>query len=176
MGVYGVEPESEEGEGDISERAHYAATGAAGLVLGPLRRWPERIGYAAAIWSLIYGALGLYWALGGAGFPFGSENDTGAALSILGGVRAGFGAPVIAALVMAGAVVAMARTRQGGGVLRALLLAVATEEWTARFLEYVGSEPSGELRVHLAQVAGMEGRVRWLGDLATMLPPGGTRT
>jgi RNA polymerase sigma factor (sigma-70 family) len=30
------------------------------------------------------------------------------------------------------------------------LLAVATEERTARFLESVGSEPSGELRVHLA--------------------------
>ncbi|UVI29603.1 hypothetical protein [Paenibacillus spongiae] len=30
--------------------------------------------YAAAVWSFLYGVLGLYWALGGAGFPFG-END-----------------------------------------------------------------------------------------------------
>jgi len=78
----------------------------------------------------VYGILGLYWTLGGAGFPFGSERDPGATLSILGGVRAGFGAPVLAALGLAGAVaaVAMARTRQGGEVLRALLLGFA---WVA---------------------------------------------
>jgi hypothetical protein len=94
------------------------------------RRWPGWIGYVAAAWSLAYGLLGLYWALGGAGFPFGSENDPGAALSILGGVRTGTGAPVIAALGLAGAVaaVAMARARRGHGVLRAALLGFA---WVA---------------------------------------------
>ena len=77
----------------------------------------------------MYGILGLYWTLGGAAFPFG-ENDPGAALSILGGVRAGFGAPVIAALGLAGAVVAvaMARTRRQRGILRAALLGFA---WVA---------------------------------------------
>src|SRR5918994_826382 len=60
------------------------------------------------------------------GLPYGM-NDPGAALSILGGVCASFGAPVIAALGLAGAVatVAMARTRQGGGGLRAALLGFA---------------------------------------------------
>ncbi|MDP8946783.1 MAG: hypothetical protein M3N09_01605 [Actinomycetota bacterium] len=93
------------------------------------RRWPGWIGYAAAAWSLAYGLLGLYWTLGGPGFPFG-KNDPGAALSILGGVRAGFGAPVIAALGLAGAVaaVAMARTRRQRGLLRAALLGFA---WVA---------------------------------------------
>ena len=43
-------------------------------------------------------------------------------------------------------------------------LAVATEERTARFLESVGSEPSGELRVHLAQVNGEPGVVLTTGD------------
>jgi hypothetical protein len=95
-----------------------------------LRRWPGWIGYVAAAWSVVYGLLGLYWTLGGTGFPFGSENDAGAALSILGGVRAGFGAPVLAALGLAGAVaaVAMARTRRRRGVLRAALLGFA---WVA---------------------------------------------
>jgi hypothetical protein len=37
------------------------------------QRWPEWVGYAAAAWSLAYGLLGLWWALGGAGFPFGTE-------------------------------------------------------------------------------------------------------
>ena len=88
------------------------------------RRWPGWIGYVAAAWSLAYGLLGLYWTLGGADFPFGSENDPGAALSVFGGVRAEAGAPVIAALGLVGAVaaVAMARTRQGRGALRAALL------------------------------------------------------
>jgi hypothetical protein len=94
------------------------------------RRWPGWIGYVAAAWSLAYGLLGLYWALGGAGFPFGSENDPRAALSILGGMRAEAGAPVIAALGLAGAVaaVAMARTRRQRGVLRPALLGFA---WVA---------------------------------------------
>ncbi|HET9965602.1 MAG TPA: hypothetical protein VFQ10_09425 [Rubrobacter sp.] len=93
------------------------------------RGWPGWIGYVAAAWSLTYGLLGLYWTLGGAGFPFG-KNDPGAALSILGSGRADFGAPVIAALGLAGVVaaVAMARTQRGGGVLRAALLGFA---WVA---------------------------------------------
>ena len=92
------------------------------------RRWPGWIGYVAAAWSLAYGLLGLYWALGGAGFPFG-ENDPGAALSVFGGAQAGTGAPVIAALGLAGAVAAvtMVRTR-GRGALRAALLGFA---WVA---------------------------------------------
>jgi hypothetical protein len=92
------------------------------------RRWAGWIGYVAVAWSLVYGILGLYWSLGGAAFPFG-ENDAGAALSILGGVRVETGAPVISALGLAGAVaVVMARTRQGRGVLRAVLLGFA---WVA---------------------------------------------
>ena len=35
------------------------------------RNWPVWAGYATAAWSLGYGLLGLYWALGGDGFPFG---------------------------------------------------------------------------------------------------------
>src|SRR5918994_5384221 len=63
---------------------------------------------------------------GWCGLPYG-KNDPGAALSILGGVCASFGAPVIAALGLASAVaaVAMALTRQGGGGLCAALLGFA---------------------------------------------------
>jgi hypothetical protein len=90
------------------------------------RRWPRWAGYAAGGWSLAYGALGLYWALGGTGFPFGSGNDPQRALSVLGGVRAETAAPVIAVLGMVGAIVAglMATTR-GRGASRAALLAFA---------------------------------------------------
>jgi hypothetical protein len=85
----------------------------------------------AAAWSLAYGALGLYWASGGAGFPFG-ESDPAAVFSVLGGVRAETAAPVIAALGLIGASVAvlMARTARSrrSGPLRVALLALA---WTA---------------------------------------------
>jgi len=89
-------------------------------------RWPAWIGFAAAAWSLVYGVLGLWWALGGGGFPFGSANDPGAALSVLGGVRAETGAPVIAALGLVGAVVAVTMVRRRErGTLGALLLYLA---------------------------------------------------
>jgi hypothetical protein len=97
------------------------------------RRWPEWVGYAAAAWSLIYGGLGLYWALGGAGFPFGSESDPRVAtLSIFGDARTETGAPVIAVLGLAGALVAvtMART-QGRGIFRRALLGFAATASTA---------------------------------------------
>jgi hypothetical protein len=92
------------------------------------RGWSGWIGYVAAAWSLAYGLLGLYWALGGAGFPFG-ENDPGAALSVFGGAQAETGAPAIAALGLIGAVAAVAtvRTRRRG-VFRAMLLGFA---WVA---------------------------------------------
>jgi hypothetical protein len=78
-----------------------------------LTRWSGWVGYAAAAWSLIYGLLGLYWALGGAGFPFGTENDPGAAAeSILGGAQADTAAPLIAAPGLAGAAVAFAMVRR----------------------------------------------------------------
>lgn len=91
------------------------------------RRWPDWTGYAAGAWSLVYGGLvlGLYWTLGSVGFPFG-ESDPQAALSVLGGVRAEFGAPVIAALGLVGASVAGAMARmRGRGILRVVMLAFA---------------------------------------------------
>lgn len=94
------------------------------------RRWPEWIGYAAAAWSLLYGALilGLYGALGRRGFPFG-EGDPQAALSVLGGLTADVGAPVIAVVCVFGAVVAVATARAWGrGPIR---LALLTFAWTA---------------------------------------------
>ncbi len=76
------------------------------------------------------GALGLYWALGGAGFPFGTENDPEAAAeSILGSAQSDTAAPVIAGLGLVGAVVtlAMARGRgsRGPRILRAALVVFA---------------------------------------------------
>jgi hypothetical protein len=98
--------------GDVVEKTRDTAAGKASAAHRLWRRPPGWIGYAAGAWSLIYGAFGLYWALGGAGFPFGAENDPQSALSILGGVRAEVGAPVIAVLGLASAVAAVAMTRR----------------------------------------------------------------
>jgi hypothetical protein len=96
--------------------------------------WPTSVGYAAALWSATYGASGLYWAIGGAGFPFGTGHDPWAHLSVLAAARPPGTAPVIAALGAVGTVagVAMARGwgrgRQAAAVLaQSALLALA---WT----------------------------------------------
>ena len=98
-------------------RGMKVSEGTKGIVTGRVRiaprrqltRWPGWVGYAAATWSLIYGALGLYWALGGTGFPFGTANDPEATSeSILGGVQADTAAPLIAGLGLVGTVAALA--------------------------------------------------------------------
>lgn len=93
------------------------------------RRWPEWAAPAAALWSAGYGLLGLHWALGGGGFPFGVGYDRGARLSVLAGATPDRTAPVIAVLGLVGAAgaIAMARGR-GRGAARAALLAFA---WAA---------------------------------------------
>ena len=58
-----------------------------------------------------------------------------------------------------GRVLAPRRPVHGAEKVARFLLAVATEERTAKFLESVGSELSGEVRVHLAQVNGEPGVV-----------------
>ena len=36
---------------------------------GGVRDWQRWVPYAAVAWSLVYAALGVYWAMGGRGFP-----------------------------------------------------------------------------------------------------------
>jgi hypothetical protein len=79
------------------------------------------------MWSLIYGALGLFWALGSSGFPFG-ENDPGAkdGLSLFAELGAKTGGTAIAALGLLGALggVMMAAPARGA-VTRAALRSFA---------------------------------------------------
>ncbi len=94
-----------------------------------LQRWPEWIGYLTALWSGVYGVLGLYWSLGGAGFPFGAGDPRGKGLSLLAGVSQSSFAPLIAAFGLTGAVVALMMSQgKAGKFLSKALLAFA---WTA---------------------------------------------
>lgn len=102
------------------------ATAAAAARPAGWRRWPRWIGYAAAAWSLGYGLLGLAWAFGAPGFPFGRGYDPDAELSWFGAARPGIGGPLIAALGLVGAAVALAAAASWGRRLpRAPLLAFA---------------------------------------------------
>ncbi|SPL98098.1 unnamed protein product [[Actinomadura] parvosata subsp. kistnae] len=74
--------------------------------------WPRWAGYAAACWSLCYGTLGLYWALGGTGFPFGkADPDWEPGLSVLGAATREVAAPLIAVLGLLGAACGLAIAR-----------------------------------------------------------------
>ena len=63
-----------------------------------------------------------------------------------------------------GRALAPRRPVHGADKVARFLVAVATEERVARFLASVGSEPSGEVRVHPAQVNGGPGVVITSGD------------
>ncbi|MEV0828342.1 hypothetical protein [Nonomuraea rubra] len=90
--------------------------------------WPRWAGYAAACWSLAYGALGLFWALGGEGFPFGrTDPDWEPGLSVLGDATRDVAAPLIAVLGALGAAAGLAIAR-GARRGRPLLLGFA---WAA---------------------------------------------
>ena len=79
-----------------------------------VRRWPDWVGYATAAWSFAYGALGVLWAAGGPGFPFGLAHDSGAHLSVFAGATPETGGRIIAFLGLGGAGLALllARTRR----------------------------------------------------------------
>ncbi|MGE7766931.1 hypothetical protein [Peribacillus sp. NPDC096540] len=80
-----------------------------------LSRWPQWTGYAAALWSLIYGLLGAYWLLRGNGFPYG-KNDPRAEMlgSFLSNFNVNVGGPVIAIAGLVGTVVALAMVMTWG--------------------------------------------------------------
>jgi hypothetical protein len=85
---------------------------------------PVWVSVAAAVWSLLYSLLGLYWTVGGTGFPFGTAHDPHAArVSILEHVQPDTAAPVIAGLGFMSTVLAivMVRTRLGAYPRRAAI-------------------------------------------------------
>ncbi|MEU9837070.1 hypothetical protein AB0D67_36500 [Streptosporangium sp. NPDC048047] len=92
---------------------------------GPRR--PSRAGHAAALWSAAYGLLGLAWALGAPGFPWGrSDPDSDRELSILSGASPVPGGWWIAGLGAAGTLLALVLGRsRGRGPLRLLPAALA---------------------------------------------------
>ncbi|MEN1937460.1 hypothetical protein AAIE21_18195 [Paenibacillus sp. 102] len=92
-----------------------------------LSNWHRWIAYITAVWSLFYGFLGLYWALGGAGFPFGENDSRGFMMgSFLANIQSDVGGVTIAYIGGIGSVVALATIRMWGKMIpRAVLLIFA---------------------------------------------------
>ena len=88
---------------------------------GGVRDWQRWAPYAAVAWSLVYATLGLYWAVGGRGFPYTSETVSDMMGPLLG--RLG---PVVGWIIvlMAGIPAAVVGTAMLRGVrkLRSLLI------------------------------------------------------
>ncbi|HEY4019354.1 MAG TPA: hypothetical protein VGM75_11750 [Pseudonocardiaceae bacterium] len=85
--------------------------------------WPVWSAYAAGGWSLGYGALGLYWALGGNGFPFAHVAANRATGSILENAPVTVVAPTMAALGLLGGIAGILMPHgQGSGPVRRVLL------------------------------------------------------
>jgi hypothetical protein len=78
---------------------------------GGVRDWQRWVPYAAVAWSLSYAALGLYWLVGGRGFPYGAGTSSDA----LGPVIGRFGPGVAWIIVMMAGIPAAAL---GVGMLR----------------------------------------------------------
>jgi hypothetical protein len=51
---------------------------------GGVRDWQRWVPYAAVAWSLVYAALGLYWAVSGRGFPYTPDTVSDAMAPLLG--------------------------------------------------------------------------------------------
>ncbi|ADD41430.1 hypothetical protein Snas_1732 [Stackebrandtia nassauensis DSM 44728] len=88
---------------------------------GMRRNWPQWIGYLTALVSFGYGVLGLYWSLGGAGFPFGVGDPTmvESGRDAIAGNLLGFATPeptgaVFAVAGLLGAILALLLTRGVG--------------------------------------------------------------
>jgi hypothetical protein len=95
-----------------------------------LSRHPNWAQFAVVVWSLIYGVLGSYWVMGGAGYPFGENDPRGHMMgSFLADLRADTGGAAIIITGLVGTAVAMAMMRQWRNrIVQVVLLAFA---WSA---------------------------------------------
>lgn len=103
-----------------------ASVQAVPVKIGWLRSWPRWAPYAAVGWSLVYGAVGMYWALNRSGFPYAPENmpaELGPLLGRFGEVTA-WTVVVLAGIPAALMGIAMLRGVRGR-LLRPLLITAA---------------------------------------------------
>jgi hypothetical protein len=90
---------------------------------GRLRHWQSWAPYAAVGWSLTYAVLGLYWAVGGRGFPYTSELTSNGLGPVVGRFGSGLAWVVVIMAGIPAAAIGVAMLRGvRGKVLRPLLI------------------------------------------------------
>jgi hypothetical protein len=94
-----------------------------------MTKWMSWTAYAAAGWSLGYGMLGLFWALGGSGFPFAPVGDDRRSGSILESTSAGVVSPIMAAVGFAGAAAGVLLAYRGHRLHRRTLMTLVGFAW-----------------------------------------------
>lgn len=123
-----------------------AAEGAVPARGGSIREWWRWTPFAAVAWSLLYGALGFYWALGGQGFPYaeGTVSDVVGPVAGRFGEGVGWAIVILAGLPAAAVGTAMVRGTLAlrsflitfGGLLAATLLLLMTDVTLLTVLAY----------------------------------------
>jgi hypothetical protein len=112
----------------LSERTHHTATD---MMLRLWRHWPGWVGYVAASWSSIYGAVGLWWCWTARITHSQAQTTPKQRRSPSCGAQVGIAGPVIVALGLVGAVVALAMA-QGSRGHRILRVALHFFAWSVR--------------------------------------------
>jgi hypothetical protein len=93
---------------------------ARGRGVGDWQRWAP---YAAVVWSLLYAALGVYWAIGGRGFPYIPETESIGLGPLLGRFGPGVAWIVVTMVGIPAAALGMAMLRGlRSGAFRTLLI------------------------------------------------------
>jgi hypothetical protein len=107
--------------GIMSERQGSGMTRAVPARVGWVHAWQRWTPYAAVAWSLVYAALGLYWAVSGRGFPYATEHVSGLLAPIAGQLGPGVSWTVVIIAGIPAALMGVAMLL-GVRVLRSLLI------------------------------------------------------
>ncbi|TDU91442.1 hypothetical protein EV138_5048 [Kribbella voronezhensis] len=135
------------------------------MLKATLRSWPVWTGYLAAVWTFLYGVLGVYWTAGGASYPFAKVDDDHSTASLLEGTPAHVVAPVLAAVGFTGAAVAVVMTFKRSkafeafAVVLAVVLALLIPDYT--LLAMVAMAPA----LIVFAFTGVPGQQDGLGDI-----------
>lgn len=119
------------------------------------KQWPGWIGYLALLWSALYGALHLYWLLGGDGYPFKHTADMGLFSAMVTYLPVQTGGSVFVVLCLLGVFISLAMQQSWGksiprwsiltyawGMVAALLLFVPDIDLSAAMAYALRGEPA----------------------------------
>ena len=114
---------------------------------GGVRDWQSWAPYAAVAWSLVYAALGLYWAVSGRGFPYAPELGSGVTGPVVGRlgpgvawivvIAAGIPAVAVGTVMLRGIRLLRSLLITAGALLAVVLLLLMTDLTLLTMLAYI---------------------------------------